>query len=240
MKSLFGKCLSLFPVLCILAFPGAASGQILVTGTVRDRELPAAKLSELMIVNLRSQNGIFGKADGTFRTFINRSDTLLIGSTGYASVKICFADSLPLDSYYVDVKLHRLSVQLKEVRIFSPRDLDEIEKDIRKLGYNKEDYELSGVNAFESPITFLYQQFSKLEQLKRHNRERINDDKRRKLLKELLHRYVAWEIIDLEDDDFDRFIDFCNVSESFMKQSTQYDFIEFIKGRFMVYEALKR
>jgi hypothetical protein len=237
---LFRQLSFLIPVLAILSLGGSVSAQIVVTGTVRVADIPAAALSELMIVNLHSQNGIFGRSDGSFRTVIGRTDTLLIGSTGYASEKICFADSLPLDSFYVEVNLHRLSVQLKEVRIFSPRDLEEIEKDIRKLGYNKDDYELSGVNALESPITFLYQQFSRLEQLKRHNRERINDDKRRKLLKELLHRYVAWEIIDLDDDEFDSFIDFCNVSEAFMKQSTQYDFIEYIKGRFMVFEALKK
>jgi len=193
-----------------------------------------------MVINQKTQNGFFGNGDGTFSTVMDRTDTLMIGATGYSMLKICFADSLRRDSFYVELKLRKLAVQLKEVRIFSPRDLDEIEKDIQKLGYNRKDYELSGIDAVSSPITFLYQEFNRLEKLKRHNRERINEERKRQLLKELLHRYVAWEIINLEDDEFDRFVDFCNVPEEFMKTSTQYDFIEFIKGKFFVYRALEK
>ena len=232
-------------VFLLFCIPFSLSGQpsadkITVSGLVRDRENPNAVLNELMVINLEKQHGFFGKGDGTFSTEIDRTDTLMIGATGYAAIKICFADSLRRDSFYVELKLRKLSVQLKEVRIFSPRDLEEIEKDIQKLGYNKNDYELSGVDAMSSPITFLYQQFNKLEKLKRHNRERINDERKRQLLKELLHRYVAWEIIDLEDEEFDRFVDFCSVPEDFMKTSTQYDFIEFIKGKFYVFRALEK
>ena len=193
-----------------------------------------------MVVNQQTQHGFFGKADGTFQVELNRTDTLIIGATGYATQKLSFADSAAKDTFFVSLKLRRLSITLKEVRFISPRDLDEIQKDIQKLGYNKNDYELSGVDAFYSPITFLYQQFSRLEKLKRHNRERINEDKKRELLKELFHRYVAWEILDLDDSEFDRFVDFCNVPEDFMKTSTQYDFIEFIKGRYLVYRALEK
>ena len=60
------------------------------------------------------------------------------------------------------------------------------------------------------------------------------------MLKELFHRYVAWEVIDLQDEEFDRFVDFCNVSEEFMKTSTQYDFIEYIKGKYFVYRLVSK
>ena len=181
------------PFCFVLSLHGQVPADIIsVSGTVRDRENPQAVLNELMVVNLKTQNGFFGQGDGTFRTSIGKTDTLMIGATGYSAVKICFADSARRDSFFVALKLRKLSVQLKEVRIFSPRDLEEIQKDIQKLGYNRKDYEISGIDAMSSPITFLYQQFNQLEKLKRHNRERINEEKKRQLLKELLHRFVAW------------------------------------------------
>jgi hypothetical protein len=230
-------------VLCLLT--GMASGQqlersITVFGTVKDFDDPKATLNELMVVNLNSQHGFFGKSDGTFQTTSQRKDTLLVGATGYSTIKICFADSAGRDSFYVHLRLHKLLVKLKEVKVFSSRDLEAIQKDIEKLGYNKHDYELSGVNAFSSPITFLYQQFNQLEKLKRHNLERINEEKKRQLLKELLHRYVDWDIITLEDEQFDRFVDYCNVPEDFMKNSTQYDFIEYIKAKYMLFASTQK
>ena len=237
------KIYTIFFLLFLLAIGlkgQSSTNQILVSGKVHDQQNPHTMLNELMIVNLATQNGFFGKGDGRFQTLINRTDTLLIGATGYSTIKISFADSLLRDSFYVELSLHKLRVQLREVKIFSPRDLEAIQKDIQKLGYNRKDFELSGIDALSSPITFLYQEFNSLEKLKRHNRERINEEKKRDLLKELFHRYVAWEVIDLQDEEFDRFVDFCNVSEEFMKTSTQYDFIEYIKGKYFVYRLVSK
>ena len=98
---------------------------------------------------------------------------------------------------------------------------------------------VSGVDAVSSPITFLYQQFSKRERAKRHVAEMRNEDRKRELLKELLAKYVANEVIDLTDTDFDDFIDYCNVSDEFMKYSTQYEFIIYIKRKYEFYRVLK-
>jgi len=216
-------------------FQSSQDSLLLISGKVVDEASPWNRLEDLMIVNLATQQGNFGKADGSFFLSIHRTDTLLIASSGYEFKRICFADSTPSQVYRVTIPLRRLYVQLKEIHVFSPRDLESIEKDIQKLGYKKSDYEISGINAIESPITFLYEEFSKREKLKRHNAELVNIEKRRILLKELLTRFVADEIIDLSNDEFDRFIDFSNVSEEFMKTSTQYEFMVFIKYKYSQY-----
>ena len=59
-----------------------------------------------------------------------------------------------------------------------------------------------------------------------------NEIKRRDLLKELFRKYVNYDIIDLASEDFDQFIDFCNVSDEFMRSTSQYDFIMFIKMKY--------
>lgn len=211
---------------------------IKVSGKIIDEENAARNLEDLMIVNLTTQQGGFGKADGSFSTALKKNDTLLIASSGYEFKKICFNDSLLKNEYFVTIRLKRITILLHEVQVFSPRDLEAIEKDIQKLGYNKKDYEISGINAFASPITFLYEEFSRRERLRRHNAAWVNEDKRRNLLKELLTRYVADDIIDLSNDSFDHFVDFCNVSEDFMKSSTQYEFMVYIKQKYKYFSEL--
>ena len=224
--------------LALLAQSPSDTVRIKIRGTVVDEESPARQLEDLMLVNLATQQGDFGKAGGIFSVTIRKKDTLLIASTGYEYLRICFKDSLLKSEYIMAVKLRKLTVQLKEVQVFSPRDLEAIQKDIQKLGYNKKDYEISGINAFESPITFLYEEFSAREKLRRHNAIVVNDEKRRQLLKELLTRYVADDIVQLSSDEFDHFVDFCNVSEQFMKSSTQYEFIVYIKQKYKSYSDL--
>lgn len=214
----------------------AQQSSVSVSGNAFDAANPSQRLEDLMVINLRTSQGFFGKVDGSFLISIQPADTIMIASTGYEYKKICFADSVQLPSYQISVPLTRLKVKLKEVVIFSPRELNSIYKDIEKLGYNKRDFQVGGVDAFSSPITFLYQEFSRLEQLKRHNAERINNDKRRELLKQLLATYVSYDIIQLDNDQFDSFIDFCNVPESFMKSASQYDFCIYIKRKFDLFQ----
>ncbi len=211
-----------------------------INGYAFDSKNPKKRLDDLMIINVRTSQGVFGLADGTFKASIFKTDTIVIASTGYEFQRICFTDSVFKPQYYINVPLIKLNVTLKDVNIFSPRDLQSIYTDIQKLGYNKKDFQLSGVDAFQSPITFLYQEFSKLERLKRHNAERINADKRKELLRQLLANYVSHDIINLDNFEFDDFINFCNVPENYMKSATQYDFCIFIKQKFEVYALMKQ
>jgi hypothetical protein len=214
------------------------STNIHINGRVYDPLTANPDLTNFMVVNLRTQHGIFGKADGTFTVDINRNDTLVVAVTGYEFRKFCYRDSLGKNQFDLVVALREKLIKLPEVRILAPRDLASIQKDIEKLGYSKKDYVESGINAIESPITFLYQEFSRLERLKRHNAQLVNEDKRRQLLKELLSRFVSDDIITLNNADFDRFIDFAGVSEEFMKRATQYEFMVFIKNRYELFSGM--
>jgi len=230
---------SFFLVVLIGSMPLFAQEKVVrVTGTVYD---PGNKgtIPNLMVVNKRTQQGYFGNNSGYFEVEIRKEDTLIIAATGFTTIKISFRDSTDRELYKVKIPLKKLEIQLKQVEIFTKRDLEEIQKDIETLGYNEEDYMLNGVDAFSSPITALYQAFSRREKNKRMVAEMRNNDRRRDLLKELFRKYVDADIIQLNNDDFDDFVDFCGVSDSFLKNSTQYDFIMYIKKKFEVYKMVR-
>jgi hypothetical protein len=193
---------------------------------------------DLMIVNRRTRSGTFGNADGTFTVQALRTDTLMIGSIGHRTGILCLADSVERAIYDVKVRLVPLRVQLAEVEILPERTLKEIQADIDKLGYKASDYKLTTVNALESPITALYQEFSRRERSKRLVAELENEDRKRAILQELLHKYVEYDIIKLNPEAFDDFIEFCSVPDEVIKGLTQYEFLVYIKRKYELYSSL--
>ena len=190
-------------------------------------------LLTLFVVSQENQTGNFGNPNGTYQITVNRTDTVLLGSIGYFTAKVCVLDSMPRDTIIVDVHLKQLEYYLKEVTVLAPRELRRIYDDIEDLGYNESDYRLSGVSdPLTSPITALYEMYNKHAKKERLARQLINDAKRRDLLKELFRKYVDYNIIDLSDDQFDEFIEYLNVSDEFLKNSSQYDFIIYVKHKY--------
>jgi len=91
---------------------------------------------------------------------------------------------------------------------------------------------VSGINVLESPITALYQAFSKKEQNKRWIAEQVYKDNQRKVVQELLRLYVAYEIIDLQESEFDAFLLFLNLDPDFLKTASEMELITYIKDKF--------
>lgn len=193
-------------------------------------------LLTLFVVNQASGTGNFGNPNGTFEITVNRKDTIMIGSIGYFTERICMNDSVGKDTFDIKVQLIQLEYYLRDVVVLAPRELENIYEDISKLGYDPKDDRLSGVaDPLSSPITALYEMYSKRAQKERLARELINDAKRRDLLKELLAKYVDYGIIDLSNDQFDDFIVYLNVSDQFLQSCSQYDFIIYVKQKYKYY-----
>jgi hypothetical protein len=225
------------PVTMLLGLAASGQEEVTIYGRVVS-SLQERTYYDLMIVNKRTRSGTFGNGDGTFTVRALRTDTLLIGSVGHATSYITMRDSLPAPNYRVTVALKPLQVQLREVEILSDRTLQQIQRDIEKLGYRDSDYRISQVDALQSPITFLYQEFSRRERSKRLVAQLENEDRKRALLKELLQKYVEYDIINLNDEAFDDFIDFCAVPDAVIKGLTQYEFLLYVKKKYELYTSL--
>jgi len=184
-----------------------------------------------MVVNQQSGNGTFATAGGTFSLIAGRTDTILVTARDYAIKKLCFRDSVVKTHYNVNVQLDSLHYELQEVYVHQRRSLPEIDKDKSTLGQipntdiNKE------VGAM-SPISALYERFSRIEQSKRKVALLEDDEKKRQVLKDLFHLYIKFDIIKLDDDAFDNFIDYCNFSGSFIKNATDYELIMAVKQKY--------
>jgi len=214
--------------------------RLFVFGKVYDSEFPKIQLQQVMVVNQQSQMGIFGSSDNSFQIQIDKSDTLIISALGYARKKVCLKDSLGLNELHINIGLSRLSYDLSEITVRRQRELRQISEDIKKLGYNKRDHKLTDVDAWESPITALYQAFSKKEQSKRALAQMINNDNRRAVLKDLLYLYNLTELIRMQESEYNDFIEYLNLNDQQMQSMSDYDLALFIRDRYLIYMNHKR
>ncbi len=213
-----------------------AQNNIHISGKVVDASNTKIGLPNVMVVNKSTQQGAFTNANGTFELTINKEDTIVFRAFGYHIRKISVADSVGQNIINLNVLLFKEAYQLKEVTIMESRPADSVMKDIQRLGYNKSDYMMKGSDAFMSPISALYEQFSKKERSKRIVAELINNDNRKSLLKELLFYYYRNNVIDLDPASFDFFIDYSNFNDDLLKSLSSYDLAVYIKSKIALYE----
>jgi hypothetical protein len=223
----------------LLIFPfivtPAKAQEIEITGKAMDKYSPSLFLEQVMVINLRTQQGYFGNPDNTFSIRAEKNDTIIVTAYGYQAQKICFRDSSFQENYKIIVGLTKISASLQEITVMAPRDLNRIEEDIKKLGYNKREYRLTGVAAWQSPLTALYEEFSRRERSRRKVAELMNDDERRALLREVLANYSRSGLIKMQYHEYNAFIDYLGLNDFLLKSFTQYELAVFIKNKYLSY-----
>ncbi len=208
--------------------------KVLFTGKVIDTIRPQ-NFYNLMIINRRTGQGVFGQPNGIFSVYVKEKDSVLLSIKGYPIIRtLIVADSncQYKKEYYIESNV----VEIKEIEVRPLKSLQQIKEERESL-VMRETRMVTGIEALRSPITALYQAFSKKEQHKRWIAQQEYKDNQRMIVKELLRNYVSYDIISLSEEDFDAFISFLNIEDSFLKTATEMELITFIKDK---YEHFKR
>jgi len=191
-----------------------------------------------MVVNRNTGKGQFGSASGRFALEVMPGDTMQFASIGYRTVaRRVPLNGAPAEGWTWSIHLARMAVDVGTAEVIAPRDLGDIVRDIEALGYDEKTYRTTGIDALTSPITFLYEQFNRMERSKREVARLENEDKRRELLRELLGKYVDYEIVSLDPSEFEAFLDYMDPGEAVLKALTQYEFILWTRERFTAFRS---
>lgn len=196
-------------------------------------------LPKLMVINKRTNTGVFADSESEFSIKALETDTLIFSILGFHTKKICLKDSILKKQYYIEIEMQKLQFNLKEISVFAPRTLSEIDKDIAKLDSTRRSRYFRDINALESPITYLYERFSKFGLSKQKVAEWENEDLKKDILKDLFRLYVKHDIINLSEEEFDAFVSYCNLSEDFIKNATQFELVMAIKGKYEAFSSNK-
>jgi hypothetical protein len=225
----------LLAVLITLNMHAQKCEKVLFTGKVIDT-LRMQAFYNLMLINKRTGQGVFGQPNGSFSVFVKPGDTVIISVKEYIpQLAVIFPDTnCQFKNHYF---LTLRAKELKEIKVRPLKSLEEIREEREALAI-RETRVVTGLEVLQSPITALYQAFSRKEQHKKWIAEQKYSDDKRKIVKELLRLYVSYDIIHLTEDKFDDFIYFLNVSDDFLKTATEMELITFIKDKFDHFKEL--
>ncbi len=208
---------------------------VLVKGSVIDT-LQNKGFYNLMVVNTSTKRGVFGRPSGRFSTYANDGDTIALSVEGYyKSLFIVKADSNC--QFSTDVYIESIVQEQETVIIYPQKSLNQIKEEREELSM-RETRTVKGVNIIQSPITALYERFSKTAKSKRLVAAMEYQDNITAVLKELLRIYVSQDVVELQEENFEEFINFLNIDEAFLKTATDYELVIFIKGKLDHFEYL--
>ena len=210
--------------------------KVYVSGSVQDTLNPQS-FYNLMIINRTTGRGVFGQPDGTFSVYVSINDKIALSTKGYPIYEFYVKPDSNCQ-YKVQAYIEKLPQEIKEVVIKPLKTLEQIKEERKALSL-RETRTVTGIEVLQSPITALYQAFSKKEKNKAWIAEQTFKDDQKKVVKELLRLYVAYDIINLSEDDFDEFITFINVDESFLKTASEMELIVFIKDKYEHFKSFK-
>jgi hypothetical protein len=215
----------------------AQCDQVFISGKVLDT-LREQNFFNLMVVNKSTGRGVFGQPNGHFSVYARPGDRIALSTKGYPVYEF-IAKPDENCQCRVEAYIERLPQEVQEIIVRPLKTLEEIKEEREALAL-RETRTVTGVNVLQSPITALYQAFSKKEQNKRWIAEQQYKDDQRKIVKELLRLYVAFDIIELSEADFDEFITFLNLDEQFIKTASEMELILFIKDKYEHFKRMNR
>ena len=224
----------------IVFFPFVSFAQcdkVFVSGRVVDTLRPQS-FYNLMVINRTTGRGIFGQPDGYFSVYVRPNDKIALSTKEYPIYEFTAKPDSNCQCQVI-AYIEKLPQQVQEVVVKPLKTLEQI-KEERKNLVLRETRQVTGIEALQSPITALYQAFSKKEQNKRWIAEQKYKDDQRQVVKELLRLYVAYEIIEMEEDEFDDFIIFLNADPDFLKTAAEMELVLFIKDKFEHFKLIRK
>ncbi|MDX1446093.1 hypothetical protein [Lishizhenia sp.] len=205
-----------------------ACEQVYVKGKVYDTLQPQG-FYNMMVINKSEGKGVFGMPNGTFSMYTKNGDTIALTVKEYSKHSyIVVADSNC--QFIIDLPLSPKVQEFDEVRIYPLKSLEEIKKERQELSM-RETRTVTGINVVQSPITALYERFSKTGKAKKKVAELEHQDNINAILKELLRLYVSNDVGNLKEEHFADFVEFLNIDENFLRTSTDYELVVFINDK---------
>lgn len=231
------KLIAFLFILCFSELSFAQScKEVNLWGSLRDTTARHG-FYNVFIINKSAGRGVFGKPDGTFSITVNPGDSIYFTIAGYETIKMkASADSTCRHEFRGSLKM--IEYRKEEVVVYPVKTLTQLKEERERLAQT-ETRIVTGYQALQSPITALYQEFSRRERMKKKVAELQYQDDMEMVVKELLRVYVSYDIIELEEDEFLDFIIFLNLNEQFLKSASDYDLIIYIKEKYIHFRQLR-
>ncbi len=226
---------------------------IVVSGYVKDAQTDSV-LPLVNVFNPRTQKGTITDNSGFFRYYAFRGDTLILSSMGYMKSYIPVSDTAyhPItDTFY----MHQDVFNIPEVNIYGLSRYEQLRYDIKHLGKASKPIlnarrNLPEINHDElsfysrrtdnfglvaSPITALYNAFSKEGREQRKLQELRQRDALKKAIEPHFNKEMVMRITGLPPEEVEDFMEYCNFSPEFLLNTPDYVIVRQILKEFKIY-----
>lgn len=177
---------------------------------------------------------------GAFYFTILKTDTLFLFYPGYKTAKFSVSDSVLKKEYALLLYIEPLNTGLNQSVVIKPnKTLEDIEAERRKLGTTPKELDRPIIEPFTSPISALYELLSGRAQEREKLKKQIIEDDRRKIFIELLKYYNESGLIDLPEEHYEQFINYCNLPLDFLKYNTDYEITKTVIDAYKKYVRLQ-
>lgn len=213
----------------------AQCDEIYLKGAVKDT-VEGQSFYNLMVINVTTQQGVFGRPNGEFSVYVRPGDRIAFSVKGYGKkfIDIPAQNSCSIDTLiYLSPNIQRLD----PVTVRPIKSLERIKQEREALS-QRETRTVTGINVLKSPITALYERFSKTGKAKRFIAKMEHQDDINSVVQELLRAYVSYDVVYLQEENFEAFVHFLNIDEHFLKTATDYELIMYIQDKLEHYKAL--
>jgi hypothetical protein len=253
----------LFLILIALSFSAWSqeTGEVLTNlKTLRGKIIDGSNqkaLPNTHVINLNSVTATISNSSGDFGINVQVNDTLYFSYVGYQSIKLKVTHDL-LKGNDLEISMFETPVELGEVKLKPYKLIGVLEVDAKLVPIDKfERIHISGLpQTFETgapvshvynkpadaifhPIDFMYELFGKKpQQLKKLQKLKTEDDLR-EMLEEKANREVLMEYLEMDKEQLNSLLDYCNYSEYFIQNATDLQIIEAVLECYENFKALK-
>lgn len=213
---------------------GTTEGLILLSGEVLDEEGNA--LQDVHVQNMGNKQVTVTDNSGFFSIFLHKSHNIRFSAVGFRPTYFTPHENSRASLYKV-IKLRSKATALNEITI-RPDDVERATEmmmlppgqPLFSIGFQGEQEDFKpGVG---SPISALYNLFSKESKQQKKLEELLKQDKLKGLVDERFEREDFWELTGLVGDELEEFKEFCGMSELFIMTATDYEFLFRVKNCF--------
>lgn len=233
-----------------------ASGQyvrladrVIVAGYVFE-ESTGEPLSYVNVYVKKSRSGTITDPNGYFILKTGINDTIIFSSLGYDKRYVTITDSAANNDKPLIVFLDTRIYELRSVEIIALRRYKQLEYEITNMKLPEDDYTnatnnfpfrpanidyytrgstpVDGIGIIFSPITALYDAFSKEGKEKQKLAEIQKKDYFNTLLEEKISSAIIIKITGMSQEETNIFLEWCNFSPEFIVKLTEYDLISVI------------
>lgn len=240
------KRLAVFPIigLLILAYTSIHAQEantILIDGVVIDENGEAAPF--VNIANISSNLGTASNSEGRFAIVMGQEDSLLFSSIGFKQYLFTLTESVKTKQLDITIQLNTTSLELAPVKVFAYRDERALKQAILDLNVPEEKNERiripgvkygerrevkPGINGLgiSGPISIIQNMFSKkAKEIKKYAKVTKEHHSWKYNVYDKYNPTIVKEITGLPEDEVDDFMKFCEIGDSFIRLSNQYEIV---------------